>query len=86
MSLLLNMQSRFVIAFLLRSKQETSFNFMAAITIQSDFGAQENNICLCCHFFPFHWSKMMGPDVMILVFLMLGFKPDFSLSCFTLIK
>ena len=28
----------------------------------------------------------MGPDAMILVFLMLSFKPTFSLSYFTLIK
>ena len=38
-SLLFNMLSRFVIDFLPRS---ISFNFMAAITICSDFGAQEN--------------------------------------------
>ena len=30
--------------------------------------------------------EMMGPDAMILVFLMLSFKPAFSLSTFTLIK
>ena len=24
-----------------------SFNFMAAVTVCSDFGAQENNICYC---------------------------------------
>ena len=29
------------------------FNFMAAITICSDFGAQENKICNC-----FHWSEV----------------------------
>ena len=38
------MQARFVIAFLPRSK---CLNFMAAITICSDFGAQENEICHC---------------------------------------
>ena len=37
MSLRFNMQSRFVIAFLPRSKR--LFNFMAAVTICSDFGA-----------------------------------------------
>ena len=47
-SLLLNMLSRLVITFLPRSK---SFNFMAAITICSDFGAQKNKVS---HFFP--WS------------------------------
>ena len=45
MSLLFNTLSRFVIAFLLRSKH--LFNFMAAVTIHSDFRAQENKI----HFF-----------------------------------
>ena len=37
MSLLFNMLSRFVIAFFARS--QASFNFMAAVTVHSDFGA-----------------------------------------------
>ena len=41
MSLLFNMQSRFVIAFLPRSKH---LNFMAAVTICSDFGAPKNKV------------------------------------------
>ena len=41
MSLLLNMLSRLVITFLPRSKR---FNFMAAITICSDSGAQKNKV------------------------------------------
>ena len=40
MSLLFNMRSRFVISFLPRSK----CLFMAALTICSDFGAQENKV------------------------------------------
>ena len=40
MSLLLNMLSRLVITFLSRSKP---FNFMAAVTICSDLGAQKNS-------------------------------------------
>ncbi|CAN0530023.1 unnamed protein product [Rangifer tarandus platyrhynchus] len=40
MSLLFDMLSRLVIAFL--SKEQTSFNFMAAVTICSGFGVQEN--------------------------------------------
>ena len=48
MSLLLNMLSRFVIAFLLRV-----FNLMAAVIVHSDFGGQENKICHCFHSFPF---------------------------------
>ena len=42
MSLLLNMLSRLVITFLPRSK--ASFNFMAAVTICSDFGAPQNKV------------------------------------------
>ena len=42
MSLLFNMLSRFVIAFLPRSK---CLNFMATVTVHSDFGLQENKIC-----------------------------------------
>ena len=41
MYLLFNMQYRLVITFLPRSK---SFNFMAAVTICSDFGAQKNKV------------------------------------------
>ena len=42
MSLLFNTLSRLVIAFLPRSK---CLNFMAAVTVHSDFEAQENKIC-----------------------------------------
>ena len=49
LSLLFNTLSRFVIAFLPRSKH---LNFMAAVTLCSDFGAQENKACHCLHFFP----------------------------------
>ena len=42
MSLLFNMLSRLVIAFLLRSK--CPFNFMAAVTTCSDFGAPKNKV------------------------------------------
>ena len=44
MSLLLNMLSRLVITFLPRSKP---FNFMAALIICSDFGAQKNKVSHC---------------------------------------
>ena len=33
---------------------EASFNFTAAVTVLSDFGAQENKICHCFNFFPFY--------------------------------
>ena len=42
MSLLFNTLSRLVIAFL--SKEQVSSNFMAAVTICSDFGAQESKV------------------------------------------
>ena len=45
MSLLFNMLSRFV-------RVNKRLNFMAAVTICSDTGAQENKICHCFHFFP----------------------------------
>ena len=44
MSLIFNMLSRLVIAFF--SKQQASFNFVAAVAICSDFGAQENSLSL----------------------------------------
>ena len=50
----------------------------------SDFGTQESKICHCFTFSPFISYEVMGPIVMVLVFLMLHFKPAFSLSCFTL--
>ena len=35
-------------------KEKVSFNFLAAVSIHSDFGAQENKICHCFLFFPFY--------------------------------
>ena len=51
MSLVFNTVPRFVIAFLPRSK---CLNLMAAVTVISNFGTQENKICHCFHFFPFY--------------------------------
>ena len=82
MSLLFNILSRFVIALLPRRK---CLNFMAGVTICSDFIAQENKICHCFNFFPIYLHEIMWPDVMILVFWMLSLKPAFSPSSFTLI-
>ena len=58
MSLLFHMLSRFVIVFLPKSKH-------LAVTICSDFGAQENKVCHC---FPSISHEVMGPDAMILFF------------------
>ena len=33
------------------AKEQASFNFVAAVTTHSAFGAQENKICHCFHFF-----------------------------------
>ena len=50
------------------SKEQVSFNFMAAVTICSDFGAQENKVCHCFLVSPSICHEVMGPDAMILVF------------------
>ena len=69
----------------LLSKKQASSNFMATITICSDYGAKENRTCHCFYLSPI-CHEMMGPDSMILVFQLLTFKLAFSLSSFTLIK
>ena len=70
---------------------------MAVVTVHSDFGVQENKVCLYIPYvFIFHMSlssisivslsicsEVMGPDVLILVFRVLGFKLASSLSSFT---
>ena len=44
------------------SKEHVSFNFMAAVTICTDAGTQENKICHCFHCFPIYllWSDGTG--------------------------
>ena len=59
---------------------------MAVVTVHSDFGAQENKVCQCFHFFPIYLHDVMEPDAMILVFWMLNFKLPFSLSSLIFIK
>ena len=49
--LLFNMLSRLVIAFCPKGK---CLNFKAAVTICSDFRAQENKVCHCFHCFPIY--------------------------------
>ena len=84
MSMLFNMWSRLVITFLPRSKclliswlQSASAvilepSIIKSLTISIVFPS------ICC--------EVKGPDVMILVYWMLSFKPTFSLSFFTFIK
>ena len=84
MSLLLNMLSRLVIAFLPRSKclliswlQSPSAVILEPPKIKSvTVSTVSPSIC----------HNVMGPDAMILVFWMLSFKPTFSLSSYTFIK
>ena len=59
---------------------------MAAVTICSDFEVQKYKVSHCFQCFPSLCNEVKGPDAMILVFWMLGFKPTFSLSSFTFIK
>ena len=84
MSLLLNMLSRLIIAFLPRSKHlliswlqsSTAVIFELPKIKSVTVSIVSSSIC----------HEMMGPDAMILVFWMLSFRPTFSLSSFTFIK
>ena len=69
MSLLFNVLFRLVIAFLPRSKHL----FMAAGTVCSDFGVQENKICHCFHFFPIYLPRSDGTGCHDLSFLNVEF-------------
>ena len=66
MSLLFNMLSRLVTAFLPSSKR--LFNFMAAVAICSDFGAPKIKPDTVSTVSPSISHEVMGPDAMILVF------------------
>ena len=66
MSLLFNILSRVVIAFLPR--RNASFNFMAAVTILSDFGAQNIKSFTVSIVSPSIYHEVMGPDAMIFAF------------------
>ena len=81
MSLLFNMLSWFATVFLPRSKVLISWLQSPSTVILEP----EKIICHCLHCFPI-CHEVMGPDAMILDFLMLSFKPAFSLSYFTCIK
>ena len=84
MSLLFNMLSRLVIAFLPRSKH-LLISWLQSPSVVILEPRKINSLTLStisasiCH-------EMMGMDAMILVFWMLSFKPNFSLSSFTFIK
>ena len=59
---------------------------MVAVTIHSDFGAQENKICHCFHFFPFYLPWSDGTGCHDLGFLNVAFQASFFTLSFTLIK
>ena len=67
-------------------REQVSFNFMASVTIHSDFGSPRKYNVIVSTISPSIYHEVMGPDAMILVFWMLYFKPAFSLSSLTLIK
>ena len=71
---------------LLFPKEQASFNFMTAVTIQCDFGAWGNKVCHCFHCFSIYLPLNDGTRCHDLYFRILSFKPDFSLSSFTFIK
>ena len=78
MSLLFNMLSRFVIAFLSRSKHRLiSWLQLPSTVILEPRKIKSDTVCTVspslCH-------EVMGPNAMIFVFWMLSFKPTFSLS------
>ena len=84
LSLLFNMLSRFVIAFLPKSKS-LSISWLqspSAVILEP----KKIKSVTASTFSPFVCHKVMGPDAMILVFRLLSFKLIFSLSSFTLIK
>ena len=84
MSLLFNSLPRFVIAFLPRSKHL----FISWLQSPSAVILEPKKIksVTISSFSPSICHEVMGPDAMIFIFLMLSFKPAFSLSSFTFIK
>ena len=82
MSLLYNVLSKFVIAFLPKSKH---LWISWLLSLSSVILETKNKICQCFYFFPFYQSG--GAIILVFFFfLMLNFKPTFSFSSFSLIK
>ena len=84
MSLLFNMLSRLVIAFLPRSKC-LLISWLQSPSAVS-FGAQDNKVSHCFHCFPIYLPWSEGTRCHDLSFFILSFKPAFSFSSFTFIK
>ena len=74
------------------SKKQLSSNVMAEVTIHSDFRDKEEEIITASTFPPPICQEGLGPDLRFLFFvlwvffLILNFKPTFSLSSFMLIN
>ena len=84
MSLLFNMLSRLVIAFVPRSKRLliSWLQSPSAVILEPP----KRKYVTVSTVSPSICHEVKGPDAMILVFWMLSFKPTFSLSSFTFIK
>ena len=63
-----------------------SFNFMAAVTSAVILEPSKIKYVTVSIVSPSICHEVMGPYAMILVFWMLSFKPNFSLSSFTFVK
>ena len=83
MSLLFNMLSRLVIAFLPRSKHLLISRLQSPFALSLE--AQET-VCHCFHCFPIYLPWSYGTRYHDLYFLNVGFKPAFLLFSFTFIK
>ena len=83
MTLLFNMLPRLVIAFLPRSTSLLISWLQSPSAVILEFKKIKSVTVSTVS--PSVYHEVMGPDVMILVFWMLSFKPTFSL-CFTFIK
>ena len=68
------------------SREQASFNFMAAVTICSDFGAPQNKDCHCFHSFPICMPWSDGTRCHDLSFLNIGVWSQLFHSSFTFIK
>ena len=84
MSLLFNMLSRFLILFLPRRKRLLiSWLQLPSSVILEPKKIKSITVSIVS---PSICREVMGPDVKILVFSMLSFKPDFSLSSMLLLS
>ena len=66
--------------------EQVSFNFMVAVTVHSNFGAQENKICHCFYFFHVYSPLSDRTGCHDFSFLNVEFWASFFTLLFTLIK